>query len=105
MCVEAVRPQSSLVRVIITARINRPGRARVAHTASRAYHEERDRTPANGENTQEEKSKERRGGKKKEKEQTLDGTQAEGVRGGDKGREVNPRKPAQRNRCCGGQRG
>lgn len=36
--------------------------------------------------------------------QMLDGTQAEGVRGGDKGSEVNPGKPAQRNRCCGGQR-
>lgn len=35
----------------------------------------------------------------------LDGAQVEGVRGGDKGGEVNPGKPAQRNRCCRGQKG
>lgn len=43
----------------------------------------------------------KRGGKKRRK-QRLDATQAQGVRGGDKGREVNPGKAAQRRRCCRG---
>lgn len=45
----------------------------------------------------------KRGGKKRKK-QRLDATQAQGVRGGDKGREVNPGKPAQRHRCCRGRK-
>lgn len=87
-------------------RINGPSRVALTHRLTRRWRRKRQKLCQVREHTGggRERRERRQKEEKKKAPQRLDATQAQGVRGGDKGREVNPGKAAQRPRCWRGRK-